>query len=300
MKSHTVVLIAAILTAALVAQTPPGPKFEVASVKVSQSPMEMIRAGRGMVSAGTVFSGQRVEIGTMAMKNLIATAFHQDIQRVTAPAWTTTSFFAIQAVMPEDATKEQFPDMLRALLEERFHMAARRETTDQAAYALTVAKGGNKMKPAREVDKTGCDTWTDDRQITGAKTCTSSQMADGSRTSLTIRTDSKYGPSRTSILKTVSDAEFFAITMPQLAEYLSGVIMSGPSNRTIPYTQVLDKTELQGKWDVTVERVFEDVAMSPEGGPTIPIPITPALIAGELMRGLLEDGIESGEDEGAG
>ncbi len=279
MKSHSVSLIAVFLAAALVAQTPPVPKFEVASVKVSQSPMEMLRAGRGMGSAGPVFSGQRVDIGTMAMKNLIATAFHQDIQRVTAPAWATQSFFSIQAVMPEGATKEQFPDMLRALLEERFHMVARRETSDQAAYALSVAKGGNKMKPAREVDKTGCDKMdlTTGRSP-GAKTCNSVVTTDGGRTTVTVRTDSKYGPSRTSISKTTSNMEFFAVTMPQLAEYLSRVIMSGPSTRTIPYTQVLDRTELAGKWDVTVERVFEDVALSPEGGPTIPIPITPALM----------------------
>ena len=236
------------LSYAVLAQTPAPPlKFEVASVKASQSPMEMMRAGRGMGGAGTVFSGQRVEIGTIAMKSMIATAFHQDIQRITAPAWTAQSFFSIQAVMPEGATKEQFPDMLRALLEDRFHIAARRETMDQPAYALTVAKGGHKMKPAREVDKTGCDTWTDDRQLTGATTCTKVVEGDDGRTTVTVRTDSKSGPMRTATSKKATDVEFFAITMPQLAEYLSGVVMSGPSNRTIAYTQVLDRTDLAGK-----------------------------------------------------
>jgi uncharacterized protein (TIGR03435 family) len=170
-------------------------------------------------------------------------------------------------------------------------MVGRRETTDQAAYALTVAKGGHKMKPAREVDKTGCDTWTDDRQTTGATTCTRVMEADDGRTTITVRTDSKWGPMRTSTSKRATDVEFFAITMPQLAEYLSGVVMQGPSHRTIAYTQVIDKTALAGKWDVTVERAFEDVALSPQDGPTIPIPITPALIAGELTRGFARMGL---------
>ena len=45
------------------------------------------------------------------------------------------------------------------------------------------------------------------------------------------------------------------------------------------------------KWDVTVERAFEDVALSPQDGPTVPIPMTPALIAGELMRGFTKMGL---------
>jgi len=269
---------------ALMAQTAaPGLKFEVASVKVAQSPMEMMRAGK-MVAGGTNFSGTRVDIGSMAMKNMLASAYRMDLQRITAPAWTAQAYFSIQAVMAEGATKEQFPEMLRALLEERFHLVARRETSDQTAYALTIAKGGNKMKPPREVDKTGCDTWTDDRQFTGAQMCSSSATTDGGRTSLTVRTDSRFGPSRSSISKTVSDTEFYAITMPQLAEYLTNTILAGPAGRQIPYAQAIDRTELQGKWDVTVERVFEDVALSPQDGPTIPIPITPGLIAGELTQ----------------
>ncbi len=219
----------ATLTVALavsLGQPPPaGLKFEVASVKVTQSPMEMMRAGKGMASGVPVFSGTRVDIGSMAMKSILATAYAVDLQRVTAPAWVAQSYFSIQAVMPEGATKEQFPEMLRALLSERFHLVARRDTSDQLAYALTVAKGGHKMKAPREVDKTGCDTWSDDRQMPGAKMCTAAQVTDSGRTSLTIRTDSRYGPSRISIQKTVSDAEFFAITMPQLADYLSTTII---------------------------------------------------------------------------
>lgn len=220
--------VLAIAFSALRAQVAPALKFEVASVKVSQSPMEMLRAGRGMASGMPVFSGQRVEIGTMAMKSMIAAAYRVDVQHVTSPAWTAQAYFAIQAVMPEGATKEQYPDMLKALLEERFHLVARRAMTHQSGYALTVAKGGAKMKAPGEVDRSGCDTWRDAPAFPGAKLCNAAQDSDEGRITFSIATDSKWGPSRSSSAKTRTEMEFFAITMPQLADYLAGVVLQGP------------------------------------------------------------------------
>ena len=40
--------------------------------------------------------------------------------------------------------------MLRALLEDRFRLKVHRETEDVPMYALTVAKGGFKLKPMNE------------------------------------------------------------------------------------------------------------------------------------------------------
>jgi len=294
MKTQTLAFtVLAVALTRLMAQAPAvGPKFEVASVKVSQSPIEMMRAGRGPVSVAPAFSGMRAEIGSMALKNLIAAACGTDIQHVTAPAWTLQSFFAIQAVMPEDAAKERFPEMLQALLAERFHLAAHKTTSDQTAYALTVAKNGPKLKAPGEVDRSGCDTWIDDRQIAGAKVCTVVLQPDTDRTSVTIRTDTKWGPQRTEISRRASETQFFAITMPQLVDYLTGVLKSGPGLAQGPYVPILDRTELQGKWRLTVERLFADAALSPPEGPVQRIPITASLIADELSAGLSKMGLK--------
>ena len=269
--------------------------FEVAAVKMAQSPMEMMRSGRGMAAGGPVFSGLRVEIGSMAMKNLIAAAYGTDIQHVAAPAWTVQTYFAIEAKMPEGSTKEQYPEMLRALLEERFHLTARRVLGDQSAYALTAAKNGVKLKASAEVDRSGCDMWRDDPQNSagqpGAKTCTVVLQPDGDRTSLTIRTDTKWGPQRTEISRRASEVEFFAITMPQLADYLTGTLRAGPGLAQGPYMPVLHRTGIDGKWRLTVERVFADAAMSPVDGPVQPMPITASLIADELNAGLSKAGL---------
>ncbi len=279
------------LAVLLMAQAP-APKFEVASVKATQSPMEMMRAGRGGAMGGLTFSGTRVEIGSMALKNLVAAAYRTDIQHVTGPAWTLQSFFTIQAVMPDGATKEQYPEMMQALLAERFHLAAHKETSDQPAYALTVAKNGPKMKPAGEVDRSDCDTWRDMPAFPGAKTCNIVLQPDGDRTTVNINTDSKFGPQRTELSKRASEVEFYGITMPQLADYLAGTLKAGPGLAQAPLVPILDRTELQGKWRLTVERAFTDVAMSPPDGPVQHMPITSSLIADELAAGISKFGLK--------
>jgi uncharacterized protein (TIGR03435 family) len=280
---------------AVMAQSPapaPALKFEVASVKASQSPMEMMRAGRGGSMGGLTFSGARVEIGSTALKNLVAAAYSTDIQHVTGPAWTLQAFFSIQAVMPEGATKEQYPEMMQALLAERFHLAAHKETSDQPAYALTLAKNGPKMKPAGEVDRSGCDQWRDMPAFPGAKTCNVVLQPDGDRTTVNINTDSRWGPQRTELSRRASVVEFYAITMPQLADYLAGTLKAGPGLAQAPLVPIVNHTDLQGKWHLTVERVFADAAMSPQDGPVQHMPITSSLIADELAAGISKMGLK--------
>jgi uncharacterized protein (TIGR03435 family) len=289
MKTQTAVytpavLVGAFILARLMAQAPPaGLRFEVASIK----------AGCGVVVLPTAqrISGSRLEIGSIAVKFLIAAAYHTDIQHVTAPAWTLQSCFAIQAIMPEGTTKAQLPEMMLHLLEERFHLTAKRSVSDQTAYALTVAKNGPKLKAPGEVDRSGCDTWIDDAQNSGAKMCTVVFQPDTDRTTVTIRTGTKWGPERTETSRRASETQFFSITMPQLADYLTGVLKSSPGLALGPYIPVLDRTGLEGKWRLTVERQFADAALSPPDGPVQRMPITTSLIADEVSAGLSKMGL---------
>jgi uncharacterized protein (TIGR03435 family) len=43
--------------------------------------------------------------------------------------------------------------MMRALIEDRFHMRTHRETKEMPVYALTISRGGSKLKPAIEGSK---------------------------------------------------------------------------------------------------------------------------------------------------
>jgi uncharacterized protein (TIGR03435 family) len=80
--------------------------------------------------------------------------------------------------------------------------------------------------------------------------------------------------------------------MPQLADYLAGTLKAGPGLAQAPLVPILDRTELQGKWRLTVERVFADAAMSPPDGPIQHMPITSSLIADELAAGLSKFGLK--------
>ena len=56
--------------------------------------------------------------------------------------------FDIVATCRKDATKDDVPQMLQALLAERFGLKVHRESKEQSVYALIVGKGGMKMKEA--------------------------------------------------------------------------------------------------------------------------------------------------------
>jgi uncharacterized protein (TIGR03435 family) len=135
-------LAAFLLTArALSAQ----PAFEVASIKPSLSPREAIAAGK---NTGARIEGSRVDIGLASLTALIKTAYQVETWQISGPDWMATERFDIAAKMPEGATKEQFPAMLRTLLADRFHLVVRRETREQTVYALVVDKDGPKLTVA--------------------------------------------------------------------------------------------------------------------------------------------------------
>jgi uncharacterized protein (TIGR03435 family) len=84
--------------------------------------------------------------------------------------------------------------------------------------------------------------------------------------------------------------EFFRITMPQLADYLTNTITNAHGQG--PLVPVVDRTGLEGPWNIVVERVYEDAAAGPPDAPITPIPITPMLVLDELSRGLTKSGLK--------
>ncbi len=68
---------------------------------------------------------------------------------IKAPVWADTDVVTVDATMPTDTTKEQFLQMLRSLLADRFALKTHVETKEIAGYALNVARGGPKVKEAQ-------------------------------------------------------------------------------------------------------------------------------------------------------
>jgi uncharacterized protein (TIGR03435 family) len=65
------------------------------------------------------------------------------------PEWMSSTWFAVNATLPEGAAKADLPIMIRHLLEDRFALKYHHETSQMTGYVLAVAKSGPHLaKPA--------------------------------------------------------------------------------------------------------------------------------------------------------
>jgi len=145
----------AVLAAAgcgMLAQAPAGrpafDAFEVATVKPVQADL---KAGRFFRMDGT----HRWVARNYTMKALLAMAYDLNPQTISGgPGWMDSQQFSIEAVTPGDVAPVRLEQMrmLRALLVERFGLKFHRVDKEFAIYALSVAKGGPKLKAAAKPD----------------------------------------------------------------------------------------------------------------------------------------------------
>jgi uncharacterized protein (TIGR03435 family) len=117
------------------------PAFEVASVKPAAP-----QTGHFQYHMTMKTDGGRVDIINGSLTDLVRTAYRVNAYQVDGPEWMVTQKFDVAAKLPEGASKELIPEMLQALLAERFHLAIHRTTRELPAFALVVAKGGPRLK----------------------------------------------------------------------------------------------------------------------------------------------------------
>jgi len=117
-----------------------GQTFEVASIRPSAG------AGAERMALGVHIDGARISCTSLSLKDYITAAYKVKLYQVVGPDWIAGERFDVQATLPPGATEEQVPDMLKALLADRFGMKFHRETREFPVYGLLVAKGGVKMK----------------------------------------------------------------------------------------------------------------------------------------------------------
>jgi uncharacterized protein (TIGR03435 family) len=124
------------------------PAFEVATIK--QAPPIVIEDMiSGKVRPGITVDAAQVTVRAVSLASIMMRAYRLQTYQLTAPDWMRTQpYFDIVAKIPEGGTPEQVPEMLQALLKERFKLEVHRETKDLPVYALVVGKNGPKLKPA--------------------------------------------------------------------------------------------------------------------------------------------------------
>lgn len=144
------------------AQSPDSSSFEVVSIKPAEP------GGRGGLIRFA--PGGRFEANAVPVKLLMQVAYDlQSFQIVGLPPWADSDRFIVDAkaadakipnaapgnpsIMTDDerrVAEAKLHSRLQALLADRFNMKAHRETREMPVYALVVAKGGSKLKPANE------------------------------------------------------------------------------------------------------------------------------------------------------
>jgi uncharacterized protein (TIGR03435 family) len=117
--------------------------FEVASVKRSGS--ESVRMSNG--GPGTK-DPERFTFSRAGLRDLIYRAYAVDdpYAQISGPGWIDTEEYDIAVKIPTGTTKEQFQQMLRNMLAERFELVVHHDTKVLPVYELVVAKNGPKLK----------------------------------------------------------------------------------------------------------------------------------------------------------
>jgi uncharacterized protein (TIGR03435 family) len=118
------------------------PSFEVASIRPASEQINQ-------VNAGLRIAGSQVRVTAMSLKDYIGMAYGVRPQQIDGPDWLGQARFDLAATIPSGGSAEQFPEMMRTLLADRFHMKMHRESREFPVYALGVAKDGAKIQPTK-------------------------------------------------------------------------------------------------------------------------------------------------------
>jgi uncharacterized protein (TIGR03435 family) len=242
-------MAAGLVTAALRAQSQPAApqlKFEVASIKPAPDMMTVLSAG-GKPHLGMKVDGAMVDIGGWSLKMLILTAYKLKPYQVSGPDWMDSVRFDILAKIPEGGTKDQVPEMLQALLAERFKLTAHRETKEQPVYGLVVGKDGPKLKPSVPDVDAPPDLATKDAADDGRGGSIKTTRRNGDNISGVIP-NGPNGRTNIAVANGMLHMEWAKMTLIALAEGL------------VPYLNrpVVDMTGLKGTYQVTMEFSLAD------------------------------------------
>jgi uncharacterized protein (TIGR03435 family) len=145
----------------------PCDKFDAASIKLNTS-------GGGGSYPELAPGGRRLIATNQYLMALLMFAYDVSPLQVSGvPSAFFQERYDIEATCEEPMTKEQLPQLLRSLLEERFHLSIHRELKEQPVYALIVGKGGSKLRETtHESEQRGL------RQIGHSFTFTNAAMSD--------------------------------------------------------------------------------------------------------------------------
>jgi uncharacterized protein (TIGR03435 family) len=130
------------LAAGLYAQAP---QFEVASMKLVPP---------GEPARQKTADGAQLHYPSTSLLFLLREAYRlRSAVQVDGPAWMRTQLYNIAAKLPPNATEDQIPEMLQALLADRLKLSVHHEKRPLPTNVLLVARKGPKMRQVMEQDE---------------------------------------------------------------------------------------------------------------------------------------------------
>src|ERR1035438_2979091 len=223
----------------------PALTFDVASIKLAP-PFDPQKIMSGQQRIGMRVDKALVEISGLPLAQLINMAFKVKQYQVTGPSWLSGNpmsmdRYDVRATLPEGATEKDVPEMLQALLVERFKLAFHREDTEMPIYALIVGKGGPKLKESPPDPPPGeVPAGKDDQPQFSGRPDQKGGMVVRSGSNGNIKMSMQEGSMH-------MEAEKMSIT--QFADMLSSFV-----DRPI-----VDMTELKGNYQITLELSMADM-----------------------------------------
>jgi uncharacterized protein (TIGR03435 family) len=154
-------LVAALTIQPTFAQTPAAPTPQAASAaKPILFEVVSIRMSKSQVPGGYGFTADGFDVEAWPPFMLLSLAYQfRDLDRLPGlQPWCITDRYDVRAKVADadvaawqklDSTAKSLA--LQALLEDRFHLKAHRETKEGRIYELVVAKGGPKLKESKPV-----------------------------------------------------------------------------------------------------------------------------------------------------
>jgi uncharacterized protein (TIGR03435 family) len=238
-----------------------GLTFEVASVKPSRSPAQLVQdAPRGPdgelrlpFSAGIrAFPGGWFTANVVTLRRLIAWAYDvEDWQIEGASQWMANEYFSIEARAPADATPAGFREMLQSLLADRFKLEARRSTRSGNVHTLVLARSDAKLGPWLTPTQPDCVRQLEERGRVAAaaraegRTLTAADVPAGAVSGLRVG-ESARSCGNVSMVGNASGNTTLGVS----GATLSGLVQRLAEEERAP---VEDRTGLDGLFDYVVD-----------------------------------------------
>jgi uncharacterized protein (TIGR03435 family) len=241
-------LIVLFLTAAAFGQT--GPQFEVASIKKAE-PLNANLVMSGNLHIGMTVDAAMVNIKSLSLAEMLRVAYKVQTFQISGPEWLNAERFDVIAKMPAGATRDQVPQMIQALLADRFKLTLHRSTTEQPVYALVVTKSG-KLKESPP------DTDTPATSSDGAAAPLAPTPTDGGAQVRAVATSNAGGVVSTASIngnmKMVPSDNGMRLEITKM-NTIGMVEMLG---RFVD-RPIVDMSELKGRYDLTLDVGLEDL-----------------------------------------